>query len=178
MKKRTKIILVGIATFLIFLLVALIATNFFSLFQPPYKEGEYFKSSDDLLTEQKIKIENGSLEPSEVLIPKGKFLGLKVYNKDNSLYRLLILRKEGDSRKIIYEYFIKSGEEKQVYAFYSDISMHDLPEKVRQERKHIIMDDKFALIYKADQCTNSDECVLTCANCRGAQVQVKVNVEK
>ncbi|MCX8190552.1 MAG: hypothetical protein N3F05_05005 [Candidatus Diapherotrites archaeon] len=178
MKKRTKLILFGILTFVTFFLLSLFLTGFFSALQPPYKESEYYDAPDEILLEEKINIENGSFDKNEVLIPKGKFVGFKIQNKDKVQYRLLFLKKQEGKTITLYEYFIKPNEEKLVYGLYSDLSMYDMPEKVKREREHTVMTQRFEFLYKIDQCLPSDECVLTCANCRGAKVQVKAIVEK
>ncbi|MEM4662470.1 MAG: hypothetical protein QXM75_00395 [Candidatus Diapherotrites archaeon] len=178
MKKHIKLILLGILTFIVFFVVILMSTGIFSAFQPTYKEGEYYKAPDGTSIEKRITIENGSFDTNEVSIPKGKLVGFRIYNNDKVSYRVLFMKKQNNEVKALHESFIKPGEEKLEYGFYYDLSMYsDMPEKVKQEEDHVVMTDRFELIYTAARCLPSEECILTCTNCRGSQVQIKAKVE-
>ncbi|MEM4598835.1 MAG: hypothetical protein QW400_04075 [Candidatus Diapherotrites archaeon] len=178
MKKWKKLVLIAIPTFIIFLLLFLWSTGFFKLFEPPLKEGEYYRASPETFGRFKLTIKDSSLTPNEIPVPIGQIVGVVVANETNTTHRVLFFKKKGDDVNAVKEYFLKPGEEKLIYGFYFDVSKPDMPEKIKQEEFHTVMDKSFVILYEAVKCKAGEECFVGCTTCYGHSVQSKVVMSK
>jgi len=173
-KKIIRLAAVAVIAFFLAFFAILYSTNFFKLFEPPLKEGTYYKGTEENVGEVKLTIKNSNIAPTEIVVPKDKIVGVKILNNDEKTHRVVFLRKRDQNAQLLKEYFIKPGEEKLIYGFYTEFAPPGIPENIKEEDFHSVMSDRFVLLFLSARCLPDDECYVSCASCNGLDVQAKV----